>query len=326
MAKNTFNWCFIGTGSMAKIAARQMALTRSRSHRIVSVFSKLKEDSDKFVLWFGGKAYDSLDDAILADGVDAVYIATSHDSHYELAKRCIELGKPVLVEKPFTINSKQAEELFNLAEEKNLFIDEAMWTWFSPIARKVREWVVTGEIGDVKHVEIKYAMASSKFYRAPRKLDKNLGGGALLDIGVYPLSYCYNIFGKPCEIICKGDLNEDGIDNGEKITLKYENDLTCNLSISLTTFEGPENAVITGTSGVITIPLFHQAVKATLISDTKRETTRSLTTYMTEFDVVAEEIRAGKLTSELVPKENVLGVMRIMDECRAQMGVVYPCE
>lgn len=326
MAKNTFNWCFIGTGSMAKIAARQMALTRSRSHRIVSVYSKKREESDRFALWFGGKGYDTLEEAISVPDVDAVYIATSHDSHYELAKKCIELGKPVLVEKPFTINARQAEELFELAEEKNVFIDEAMWTWFSPIAHKVREWVVTGEIGDVRRVDIKYAMASSKFYRAPRLFDKNLGGGALLDIGIYPLSYCYNIFGMPSKITCIGDINEDGIDKGEKITLEYENGLICNLSISLTAFEGPENAVITGTDGAITIPLFHQAVKATLLSKTKRETTRNFTTYMTEFDVVAEEIRAGKLTSELVPKENVLGVMKVMDECRRQMGVVYPCE
>lgn len=326
MAEGTFNWCFIGTGSMARTAARQMAFTRSKSHRIVSAYSLSRESTDKFTLWFGGKSYDTLEEAVSADGVDAVYIATPHSTHFDIAMKCIELHKPVLVEKPFTLNTSQCEKLFEAAEKNNVFISEAMWTWFSPIAQKVREWVTTGEIGDVKTVDIKYAMGSSKFYKAPRLFDKSLGGGALLDIGVFPITYCFNLFGYPSKIECVGDINDDGIDEGERIKFEYDNGVICNISVSLTNYEGRENAIVTGTDGVITIPLFHQAVKASLMSNTKRETTRTFTTFMTEFDTTADEIRSNKLTSEVMPKENIISVMKIMDECRQQMGVKYPGE
>lgn len=303
-----------------------MALTRSKNHRIVSAYSRTRESADKFVLWFGGKAYDTLQEAVTAEGVDAVYIATPHVSHYSLALECIKLHKPVLVEKPFTLNAEQCVNLFTEAEKCGVFLSEAMWTWFSPIAQKVREWVITGEIGDIKTVDIRYAMATSRFYRAPRLFDKEKGGGALLDIGVYPISYCYNIFGAPQKIECVGELDDNGVDTGEKIKLEYDNGVVCNIYVSLTAFEGPEHAVITGTGGVITIPLFHQAVKATLMSNTKRETTRTFTTYMTEFDTTAQEIREGKLSSSVVEKDSIIGVMKIMDECRRIMGVVYPQE
>ncbi|MEG0546882.1 MAG: Gfo/Idh/MocA family oxidoreductase [Oscillospiraceae bacterium] len=323
---DTFNWCFIGTGNMAKTAARQMAFTRSKSHRIVSSYSRTYESANKFALWFGGKAYKTLEEAVMAPNVDAVYIATPHSCHFELAMQCIKLAKPVLIEKPFTLNSKECEELFNFANENGVYIAEAMWTWFSPIAQNVKEWVNSGDIGKVKNVDIKYAMATSKFYHAPRLFDKNQGGGSLLDIGVYPLAYCYNVFGYPSKILCEGDINADGVDEGEKIILEYPNDLVCNISVSLTRFEGPEYAVITGTKGVITIPLFHQAVRATLMSDEKKEVTRSFTTYMTEFDMVAEEIRNGELHSKIVLPETTKGIMKLMDECRRQMGIVYPSE
>lgn len=303
-----------------------MALTRSRSHRIVSAYSRTAARTEKFVLWFGGTAYNSLAEAVLHNGVDAVYIAAPHSSHYELARECIALGKPVLVEKPFTLNAEQAQALASFAREKGVYAAEAMWTWFSPIAHAVRRWVTEGRIGEVKTIDIKYAMATSRFYKAPRLFDKNSGGGALLDIGVYPVSYCYSLLGMPDEIQCAGELNADGIDEGEKITLRYSSGVACYIRISLTKFEGRESAVITGTKGVITVPLFHQAVRATLISDSGRDRTHTLPTYMTEFDLVAEEIRSGKICSEFVPQERSIAVMQILDECRRQMGIRYPQE
>lgn len=323
---DTFNWCFIGTGKMAKTAARQMALTRSRSHRVAAAYSRTFEHTKNFAAWFGGTPYTEVEHALSDEKVDAVYIATPHTSHFEYAMECIKYNKPVLVEKPFTLNSCQAEELTRASGEKGVYVAEAMWTWFSPIARQVREWIEQGYIGEVKTINIKYAMATSRFYRAPRLFDKNLGGGALLDIGVYPISYCYNLLGYPQRIECLGELNDDLIDIGEKITLYYDSGIVCNIRVSLTNFEGPESAVVTGTKGVITVPLFHQALKARLISETKNETTRTLPTYMTEFDTVAKEIREGKHNSDFVPQSASVDIMKILDTCRRQMGIVYPQE
>lgn len=326
MAKDSFNWCFIGTGVMAQNAAREMSIVRLRSHKIVSAYSLDKSSTDSFVLWFGGKSCDSLEEAICTEGVDAVYVATTNDSHYEIAKKCIELGKPVLLEKPFTINATQAEALFKLAEEKNVYITEGMWTWYHAVAKKVREWIITGEIGDVKRADLKYAMASSIFIRTPSLFDKNTGGGSLLRKGEYAIAYCYNIFGKPSTVECVGELNENGVDTGERITLKYDNGLVCNLRVSLTAFEGPEIAVFTGSGGTITVPLFHQAVKANLMSNSKRDSVRNVTSIMTEFDAVADEIVSGKTSCSHISKENIIGTLKIMDECREQMGLKYPCE
>lgn len=322
----TFNWCFIGTGKMAKTAARQMAFTRSKSHRVVAAYSRTFEHTKSFAAWFGGTPYTELKNALSDEKVNAVYIATPHTSHFEFAMECIKHGKPVLVEKPFTLNAGQAEKLVKASKENGVYVAEAMWTWFSPIAMQVRRWLLDGEIGQVKTINIKYAMASSRFYRAPRLFDKNLGGGALLDIGVYPVSYCYNLLGAPDKIECIGELNDDLIDIGERITLYYNSGIVCNIRVSLTNFEGPESAVITGTKGVVTVPLFHQALRARLISDTKRETTRTLPTYMTEFDTVADEIRAGKTISDFVPQSASVDIMKILDICRSQMGIVYPQE
>lgn len=323
---DTFNWCFIGTGKMAKTAARQMALTRSRSHRVVAAHSRSFEHTKNFTAWFGGTPYTELKNALADEKVDAVYIATPHTNHFEHAMECIKCGKPVLVEKPFTLNASQAEELVKASNESGVYLAEAMWTWFSPIARQVRDWIEMGYIGEVKTVNIKYAMATSRFYHAPRLFDKNLGGGALLDIGVYPISYCYNLLGYPDRVECIGELNDDLIDVGEKITLYYNSGIVCNIRVSLTNFEGPESAVVTGSKGVITVPLFHQALKARLMSEIKNETTRALPTYMTEFDIVADEIRRGKSNSDFVPLKASVDIMKILDICRSQMGIVYPQE
>ncbi|MBP1585653.1 MAG: Gfo/Idh/MocA family oxidoreductase [Lachnospiraceae bacterium] len=131
-----FRWCFIGCGTLAKIVAEQ--LNASGRHEIVSVYARRFEASTEFANTFGGKAYKTAEEAISADDVDGVYIVTPHRSHAEYSKIAINLGKPVLCEKPFTINLKETREVIDLAREKGVYITEAMWTWFSPVGARIK--------------------------------------------------------------------------------------------------------------------------------------------------------------------------------------------
>ena len=150
-------------------------------------------------------------------------MVTPHNSHYEYVKLALELGKPVLCEKSFTTDAGHAEELIRLAEEKGVYLAEAMWTWFSPVANKVSQWLSDGEFGEI-HTVIAHYHFNSQGY-APRATDPNRAGGALLDVGVYPITYLYRLFGMPVEIKSCGVL-KNGIDLYEDVALTFQNGKT----------------------------------------------------------------------------------------------------
>ncbi len=132
-----FNWCFIGAGTLANIVAKEVL--PSGRHRIAAVYTRNAQKCRDFAGKYGGTTCDSAEAAICAPDVDGVYIVTPHTSHYQYAKLALSLGKPVLCEKPITVTTAEAAELFALAEEKCVYLAEAMWTWFSPIAQKVKQ-------------------------------------------------------------------------------------------------------------------------------------------------------------------------------------------
>ena len=201
----------------------------------------------------------------------------------------MELGKPVLCEKAFTTDAKQAKELFALAEEKGLYLAEAMWTWFSPVANKVKEWLDSGELGDIKRVKTNYHMDVRKY--ADRLTDPKRAGGALLDSGVYPITSLSRLFGKPVSVAGKGVL-KDGLDMEENVDLTFVNGRTCRASISIHDWWGLERFAVVGTKAKITVPWFHQAKQASLKrKHGPNEDFRGDGSYLNEFDLVAEEIR-----------------------------------
>ena len=318
---DTFNWCFIGAGPMARTVAGEMALIRGRSHKIVSLYADDKSDAKSLSLWYGGKVYDTIEEAVNADGVDAVYISTPNSTHYEIAKKCIELKKPVLCEKPVATSYEQACELFELAEQNGVYLTEAVWVLFNNVAKKVVEWIDNGDIGDVKKVELRFTFRNSRFYQAPLCMSKELGGGTLFEVGTVPLSCCYNILGEPETIKCEGKVNEEGVDTEEKIVTTYKDGVECTVHLSVSNYTGRENATITGTKGMIVIPLFNSTIKAKLITPVKRDSSGNFPSVMNVFDLVADEIRDNKITSSFVRKETIIGVIKIIDECRKQLGL-----
>lgn len=318
---DTFNWCFIGAGPMARIVAGEMALIRGRSHKIISVFAENKNEASSLSAWYGGKVYETVEEALSVDGIDAVYISTPNSTHFDYVMKCIDFKKPILVEKPVALNYEQACEAFDRAEQNGVYLTEAIWVLFNSVAGKVVEWIDNGDIGEVKKVDLRFTFRNSRFYQAPLCMKKELGGGTLTEVGIVPLVCCYNILGEPETIKCEGKLNEDGVDIEDVIHTTYKSGITCDVHISVSNYTGRESATITGTKGMIVIPLFNSNIKAKLITPTKRDSSGNFPTVMNEFDIVSQEIRSGKLTSEFVTKDKILGVIKIIDECRRQIGL-----
>ena len=321
MNEQVFNWCFIGTGTLAKQVAEE--ITASGRHRIASVYSRRSEAAVRFAEQYGGKAYEAAEQAIL--NADAVYVVTPHPSHYQYVKQAVELGKPVLCEKPFTVSGAETKELFDLARAKKVYIVEGMWTWFAPVALKVKEWLDSGEAGETEQVITKYLVNVLDY--APRLTDPSLAGGAILDSGVYPITYLYRLFGKPAGIRCSGVI-KNGIDLSDEIDLTFADGQTHHISLSIGDDRGEEYIRIIGTKADIFADHFHYADKAELIAKDGKiiRTFAESTTLLNEFDLVSEEIRAGLTESVRIPPQATMDVMDIMDECRRQIGLVYPFE
>ena len=317
-----FGWCFIGCGGIAHITA--LELVRTKDNEIISAWNRTGEKAESFVKKFGGKAYSTIEEAINAPGVEGVYIAVTADRHADIMKLCIRHHKPVLCEKPFTVSAEQAREVLALAAQEGVYVSEAMWTWHNATARQVKKWIRENAVGQIKQVNCDYSFPMIKLpIQKPRHTSPEMIGGALLDIGVYCIRYCYELFGIPKQIICNGRLS-GGIDLGEHITLRYDG-FDCKLRISRDENDG-ERLVIHGDKGTISVPMFHMAKKAVLKSEKKEKFKDSSLLYGTQFSAVAAEIRSGAKEGIAIPPHTTIECLQILDTCREQMGLVYPCE
>ena len=321
MNDRAFSWCFIGTGTLAKQVAAE--ITETDRHRIASVYSRRSEAAEQFAKQYGGEACKTPEQAM--EKADAVYVVTPHPSHYPYVKLAIGLGKPVLCEKPFTVKASETKELFRLAKERNVYITEGMWTWFAPVALKVKEWLDSGAAGRIEQVTTK--MLVNVIHYAPRLTDPVLAGGAILDSGVYPITYLYRLFGKPTEVHCSGRIVQ-GVDLGDEIDLAFGNGLRCHISLAIDS-DADENFIrIEGEKADIFLNHFHYTDHADLLAKDGSLIQRyeARTTLLEEFDKASEEIRAGKTESAFIPPQATIDVMDIMDACREQIGLVYPFE
>lgn len=315
-----FRWAYIGSGNIANSTAREIV---KGNHKIVSVYGRSIDKVKAFAEKYGAEAYDDFEKAVSRVDVDGVYIATPHTSHLDYAIRAMKMGKSVLCEKPVGVTAKEAEEMIAVAKSENVYFCEAMWTWFSNVALTVKEWVKNNEIGDITDVTINYAFPGILMPKTSRVLTPETAGGAILDIGIYPITYCYNLFGVPKGITCSGEI-KNGIDVAETVVLEYDG-FKCTLNMSLCKLK--ENCIIKGTKGTITLPtFFHMASKAILKNEHKKQVFKGKTDYLTEFTAVANEIKQGKTESDFIPFDATIACLKIIDECRRQMNLVYPFE
>ena len=314
-----FKWAFIGTGTLAKKVIKEISATGR--HSVVSAYSRNRGRLEAFCAPYGTYAATSVEDAVLGREVDGVYVSVTNESHYEICKKVLELGKPVLLEKPFTIKASETEELQALARRKGLYLSEAMWTWYSDVPNKVLNLVKAGRLGKIKDVYMSYSRYSIDY--APRVSDPLLGGGALLDIGIYPITYCYRLFGFPKGIHCSGDIVK-GADYSDDIVLDYDG-FKVKMDVSIVGTKG-EVMVIEGSNGMLMNVDYHYGLPAAFKIGSDIEVIQGEQGYTKEFDAVASEIREGLSESRFIPMSSTLDCMRILDECRLQMNLVYPFE
>lgn len=228
----------------------------------------------------------------------------------------------MLCEKPFTVNRAEAEEIFRLAREKGVYGSEAMWTWHNATAMKVKEWVDSGRLGEIKEVKASYAWPLVR-YAIPRLTANEMIGGALMDIGIYAVTYAYRLFGMPERVECTGH-TEGGVDFGEHIRMIYPG-FAVDVNVAIDQ-EGGEYFHIFGAEGSIKVPLFHTADRAEWHGESRETFECKANMYDVQFLNVAREIRAGCAEGEMVQAKHTLDVMGLLDTCHKQMGVIYPSE
>lgn len=317
-----FRWSFVGSAGIAETVAKE--LVSNKEQKIVAVYSRNFSHCEKFCKKYGGKPYASFEEMLEDKNIDAVYVATPHAFHFYYAKRALEHKIPVLCEKSLTLGYESTKELFKIAEENNTYLAEAMWTWFNPTARKVREWVNSGKIGKCSGFAGDFSVPTAWFGRKPRLFDPKFGGGSLFDLGVYPVTYAYAIFGYPNSIEAKAKMKH-GVDYKTRIVLHYDEfDAVCTCGF---TKIGTCPINIKGGTGKIYVgPVHHEARTAKLSGCSKEvfKDTENLKGYEREFVLVSEEIKSGLKESQYVPKKQTLECMKIMEEVKKIIGLNYP--
>jgi len=267
--------------------------------------------------------------ALVADpAVDVVYVATPHSEHREHALLAIAAGKHVLVEKAFTRNAIEAAEVIQAARAAGVFLMEAMWTRFLPHVAALRRVIERGEIGDVVRVEADFG-GSPPYNPTDPNFNPALAGGALLDLGVYPIAFAQDLLGTPTGVTAVGTLAGTGVDVESTVTLDFEGRAQ---AIARSSFlaDTPRTAVVIGTDGRIDVdPEFYAPTTFTV---TRRDGTRTRFEepvdggMQFEAAEVARCIAAGRAESPRVSWQSTLDVMRTLDAARGQLGVVYPGE
>lgn len=324
----SIRWGILGLGRIARQFA--IGLRSVPDAELVAVGSRTLDTAMSFAAEFKVARAHASYEALAADpGVDVVYVATPHPLHHDNTKLCLKAGKAVLCEKPFTINAREAEELVETARRGNVFLMEAMWTRFLPVMAQVREWLDQKLIGEPRMVMADFGYRAG-WDPASRALDPHLGGGALLDVGIYPISFASMVFGAvPCKVTGLSHLGATGVDEQTVATLAYGGGELALLACAVRTHTAQE-ARILGTAGSIHIPEFWHGSTVTLSVQGQTPETRSLPLAGNGYNYEAVEVgrclRAGLKESPVMPLAETVAIMRIMDELRRQWGLVYPQE
>jgi predicted dehydrogenase len=317
MTNAPLRWGIMGTGGIAGAFARDLRLTESGV--VAAVGSRSAASAEKFADELGIPTRHSSYEALANDpDVDVVYVATPHPMHHANARLALEAGRPVLVEKPFTMNAVEARDLVDLARARNLFLMEAMWTRFLPHVRHIRELVP--QLGDVVTVAADHGQWFAED-PAFRLFAPELGGGALLDLGIYPVSFASMVLGPPERVAAMATPAFTGVDAQTSMLFGYASGaqavLTCTLSAV-----SPTTATIVGTDARIEVDgPFYAPASFTVIP---REGERSRFEYVDEglglrheADEVALRLAAGEIESPLMPLDETVSIMTTMDEVLA---------
>lgn len=325
-------WGILGPGGIAHTFAD--AVSVGTASQVVAVGSRSRDRARDFADEFGiERAYGSYEDLVADPDVDAVYVASPHSEHRAHALLAIEAGKPVLVEKAFARSADETREVFWAAQERDLLVVEAMWSRFMPQYDVVRHVVESGLIGDVVAL---FADHGQRLYPdGPARLsDPELAGGALLDLGVYPVSFADLVLDAPASVSARGTLTDLGVDATTSVTVTSESGAQGLLSCSMSGVT-PCTAVVAGTEARLELSSSFYSARSTIrlvsrTNDVLDERPGGLRDDLRGFSYEAAEFArclvAGETESQVMPKATTLRVMETMDEVRRQIGVRYPGE
>jgi predicted dehydrogenase len=297
---------------------------------VLAVGSRSEVSAERFAEERGvPRRYASYEDLAADPDVDVVYVATPHPFHAENAELCLGAGKAVLCEKPFTVNAGEAERVVGLARERGLFLMEGMWTRFFPLMERVREMTSNGEIGELRMLTADFGVRFD-LDPASRLFALELGGGALLDVGVYCVSLASMVLGPPVRNAGLSQLGETGVDEQAAVVLEHEAGRLSNLTMGIRTAT-PHEATILGTEGYLKIHApWWRPTTMTVSRPSREDGTIEEPVTGNGFNYEAAEVMRcldeGRTESDVMPLDETISVMRTMDELRAAWDLRYPSE
>ena len=318
----------LATGGIAHKMAKTVSEMKGVNRYAVASRTKARAEAFKDEMGFE-KAYGRYEDLCKDPNVDLVYIASPHSEHYRNMKLCIKYHKPVLCEKAFCLNAKQTEEIFKLAREENVFIAEAMWTRYMPSRKIIDDILDSNIVGDI-HLVVANLGYSIKSHT--RLVDPKLGGGSLLDVGVYPLTFAQMVYKEiPVELDAHCTYTQTGVDETDSYTLTYKNNRQAFLYASMDGISD-RTGYIYGSKGYIKVININDPSRVEVYLDQSETPSEvhsvpeQISGYEYQVEECAAALNKGKLECESMPQAETLNMMKIYDALRRKLNVKYPGE
>jgi predicted dehydrogenase len=329
MMSDRIRWGIVGTGGIAAAFASDLQLIDDAT--LVAVGSRAPDAAADFARRFNvHRAYPSYAELVADPLVDVVYIAAPQSVHAANIRLAVQAGKAVLCEKPFTINAAEARDVVQLARQRGVFLMEAMWTRFLPHMRRIDQLIRSQALGEITTIVADHGQHIPAG-NGHRLHDPALGGGALLDLGVYPVSLAVHILGEPATVTAAGSFLSNGVDGQTSMLLTYENGAHAVLTTTLNAHTA-NRATIAGTAARIEIddvwytPTSFSLLRPGISTPERFEKPRIGGGLRYQAIAVGELLRQGATESPLMPLDESITVMQVMDEVRRQIGLSYPSE
>lgn len=322
-----FSWGILGPGGIARAFAKDLTLLEG--HTIGAVGSRSLANAQSFADEFGGTAYGSYEELVNDSTIDAIYVATPHPAHHDNVILALNAGQPVLCEKPFAVNAQEAQAMVDAASRNNVALMEAMWARFLPHYAKVREIVASGVLGPILSIHADHGQRLAD-QNIPRLVEPNLAGGALLDLGIYPISFAHMILGNPLSIKSTAVMTDKGVDAQTSMIFTYDNGAQSILTTTMIE-QTPCRAVVAGLNGWLEIDrtFYNPASMRVVLND------GSITQYPSQYsghglreqaEIFKQLVQSGKFESEILSWQDTVDIMKTMDTVREQIGLKYPFE
>ncbi len=324
---SNFSWGILGPGGIARAFAKDLTLLEG--HTIGAVGSRSLSNAQSFADDFGGTAYGSYEELINDSTIDAIYVATPHPAHHDNVISALDAGKAVLCEKPFAVNAKQAQAMVDAATRNKVALMEAMWARFLPHYAQVREIIASDVLGPIISIHADHGQRLAD-QNIPRLIEPQLAGGALLDLGIYPISFAHMILGNPVAINSSAVMTDKGVDAQSSMIFTYENGAQAVLTTTMIE-QTPCRAVVAGLNGWLEIDrtFYNPASMRVVLNDgsvTEYPNTYSGHGLREQAESFKQLVQSGKLQSDILSWKDTVDIMKSMDTVREQIGLKYPFE